>query len=872
MGLLNKKDEKINTKKTVKKYVSVILIPIFVKLLPLLLVVATVLTIVYSVTKTVSSRKTVDTIYEKFEIEDISDLVEIKGNDQDGYYLDFIDDIDKKIEKTIDYLNQTAEVKSGLDKDVLKKLIKAEMYTQFPDLGGNIGTSSGFQGAIDIIRITPNKEINSITNTSAGEENINEKTVNTIDSNVYKLAYISEDKFNEYKTSGQKDVLNYFTLDDKGNLITVSWETKDDGTFEFKDNSTINIKSSLQDLFMPYAYLMYFYTSSDYEDFSCDLADEVLKSKIIIAVEDNIKTSNIKNTIEEKKDSQLSEFSYDWTEKESTESTTEYCNAKVEIIYADAWCVKMTNKDFYKDELLNLSVGQSKNINLPGEVIDESSSSTSEEVLIEEGIDKKEEIVTYIDKDGKNKTKSITKEIPYKKYEHTITDYHNISNSYASGNQEKKPESKESVFIDLYNEHKMYNRLNEGILLNILEEDERTANLVSLTKYLIDTANGNKDDDKEYDFSNFSFVTYDNNDFNTIGTSSSSELLIRFIHTWEHSIPPPTNADGTKYIIEDDGSGNLAVGYGVDIYNSGYFPLFQEAGYQISIGAEVDKEFVDSIEQEIMSNNTKSVVALASGLGLTGYQTNALISRAYNCGTNGAIGVRNGKDFSQAYEAYWNEDTDDYFNDKDNQADFNHDLYINYMKDPTTSKGEYLPGLERRRKSEWTIFQTGYYDILGEWHSDISGGSIVEIAKVIHEYMEKNNYSYCVYGGNSYEECSKDNQTHGLNKTFEQSKTGYKHSCCATFVSWVLQEAGYISDSEHLDSANNLQTLLKSKGFEVINNEADLQAGDILSYDHHVEIYAGNNTIYNAGSGKAIRSSSPQKRTRKFNYALRAPK
>ena len=141
-------------------------------------------------------------------------------------------------------------------------------------------------------------------------------------------------------------------------------------------------------------------------------------------------------------------------------------------------------------------------------------------------------------------------------------------------------------------------------------------------------------------------------------------------------------------------------------------------------------------------------------------------------------------------------------------------------------------------------------------------------------YIFVSKYSYCVYGTNGSEECGKataNGSTHGLNRTFEESKTGFHHSCCATYVSWVLQKAGYLNDSEHTDGANSLQNLLTQKGWTRISAESDLQAGDVLCYNNHVEIYAGDNKIYNSGSGNAIRNSSPQNRTRKFSYALRAP-
>ncbi len=104
-------------------------------------------------------------IYEELGIENVEELVEIKkSEDESGYYLDFVEDFDKKIEKIIEDSNKY----NGLHNmpkgaDFLKKIIKAEVVTQFPNLGGNIPEgSNGFQGAIDIRRITPNKEIGSI--------------------------------------------------------------------------------------------------------------------------------------------------------------------------------------------------------------------------------------------------------------------------------------------------------------------------------------------------------------------------------------------------------------------------------------------------------------------------------------------------------------------------------------------------------------------------------------------------------------------------------------------------------------------------------------------------------------------------------------
>ena len=149
--------------------------------------------------------------------------------------------------------------------------------------------------------------------------------------------------------------------------------------------------------------------------------------------------------------------------------------------------------------------------------------------------------------------------------------------------------------------------------------------------------------------------------------------------------------------------------------------------------------------------------------------------------------------FVNSYKTYWKEE-DDQFEEKNSDSNFSHSLYTQYMSKPVTASGQYMLGLERRRKSEWTLFQTGYYDVIGKWYEE--GGRIIECAREIHQYMEQNNYTYCVYGTNSYEECSKYGKSHGLNRTFEESKNGYHNTCCATYVKWVLQEAGYLGENE----------------------------------------------------------------------------
>ena len=365
-----------------------------------------------------------------------------------------------------------------------------------------------------------------------------------------------------------------------------------------------------------------------------------------------------------------------------------------------------------------------------------------------------------------------------------------------------------------------------------------------------------------------------------ISGMSGGNLLKQYIHYFENSGGAPTNADGTMYIIETDGKGHPTVGYGIDIENSGFKQLFIDAGYPTEVGGEVPVEFVDSLEDMEIENCMTTIRSAAAGLDLKEYQIHALVSRAYNAGTGslnsslspGALGIRNGKNFVQAYQAYWNEEKDNLYETDATTGNFSHQMYTTYMNKPDTSNGQYVKGLEERRKSEWTLFQTGYYDVLGKKYQE--GGAIIDAADMIHKYMEQNHYTYCVYFGNSSEECTSKSQC-GLNTSFEASKTGKHHTCCATYVSWVLIEAGYLDVSECEHSANGLRDYLKnSKGWTLVASTNDLQPGDILCYNHHVEIFAGEGTRYNAGSGGSIRGASPTTQGRDMStmmFALRAP-
>ena len=130
-------------------------------------------------------------------------------------------------------------------------------------------------------------------------------------------------------------------------------------------------------------------------------------------------------------------------------------------------------------------------------------------------------------------------------------------------------------------------------------------------------------------------------------------------------------------------------------------------------------------------------------------------------------------------------------------------------------------------------------------------------AKEIHDYMRENNYGYCTYDNR----CNHDGEC-GLNATFEASKTGHHNTCCATYVSWVLQELGYITKQEHIDNylngANNLTRFLTKKGWKEVDKK-DIQPGDIVCYNGHIAIYGGRGRQYDAGNRLLLQLQAPAK-------------
>lgn len=658
-----------------------------------------------------------------------------------------------------------------------------------------------------------------------------EKTAkDSIKSKVVKMKYVTPDKFKEYVESNSQEALKVYTLNDQFQIQTATWSSEN-GDIKISENTTIDFRTALQKYIMPYEYLLFFYTDSDYEDFSLELAKTAQEAEIVIALQDNVETkktvvtTNEKKTITPKKYN--SEYGYGWKETNTETTTTETCSTKVEYTYINTWCVKLYKESSYSSKILNMGdKDEIDGIDLKGTATYTKQTSETTAATKDEGeIQVADGLQTT--PNGNDTIKYV--KVKYKTQEKTETDIDTYNHNYDTG--ETKIEGKENVFVDLYQEKKMKNRIRPKWLFKILEKNEKTSNMVDLTKYLIYKATSIDYGVVEYDFNIFNLDT-----FSDATATGDLATFKEYLHQWEGH--EGISADGTKYRVGDDGAGHPTVGYGVDIYNSGYLNRFLAAGYDVSMGAYIDKDFVDTIEDEEIQSKLQGIEKETAGLNLTIYQKYALLSRAYNCGTAGALKSRNGKTFVQAYNAYWNQERDDEYKVTPNEGMYSHSLFTTYMNKPDTSGGKTLNGLVKRRRSEWILFKTGYYDNIDKWCSESEGGSIVEKAIEVHNYLRSNGYHYAQTGG-------------------AVPRTSSKAIDCSSYVTWVLVEANVSGFTSGMAQWTSAKFATNPLGWQEVSAN-DAQPGDIVVYSGHVEIIAKNDPsstqfrVYNCGSNNSI--------------------
>lgn len=399
-------------------------------------------------------------------------------------------------------------------------------------------------------------------------------TYSRVRSRIHDLKYVPEETFNNYVNSGDTKVLDLYTLDDQGKLITAKWEVEN-GKITILKNSGMNFRSILQKVTTPYEYLLFYLIDSESKKFVNDFADMIINdTEIVMAVKDEITTTKVNVSIEESTQilsdtgNGAGNFGRGW-QQTSTEGSkeTEKCSTSVGISYADTWISKYAKGTTYSAE----SLGTDKDEFI--DVIKNIKGTLNENTIIDlEGYDNG--VATSDVLTGSYSRATDTYTYTYQIFQRKRTETHTISNKYEEGEViVDGKDDKNNGFIKLYNDYKMSGIISEEWLFGIIEDNSRTANLLDLTKYLFYVASDRKTryGVTDYEYSEFEISEFSPNNASRGGISLTTSIFTRevFIEAME--------AYGTK-------SGNQN-------FITNFMPYAGEI-YDVSVASGVNPELV----------------------------------------------------------------------------------------------------------------------------------------------------------------------------------------------------------------------------------------------------------------------------------------
>ena len=385
------------------------------------------------------------------------------------------------------------------------------------------------------------------------------KYKDSVESRIINMKYVSPEKLQEYVDNADFDnAIKSFTLDDNGNLVIVTWSTNESGELKLKTNNSMNLKTALSKYMMPYEYLLYFYIDSDDENFVSDLADEVMNSEIVMAIQDNVTTTDTIDITEQRIDAQKDKYDTDWHQTAYKRTVTESVSTSVNLTYVSTWCVKAYQENSYSEAVLNLGNNEEKIVNIAGKVTESKNKSQTNDYKTNELMLRGEDHYS-VEKDGKQEL--VTEEYYYNILEHLNTSTHMISNSYEKG--EYKTEGRENVFVNLYIKYKMVSKVRTAdFLFQIIENNERTANMLDLTKYLIYKATNQPwgvlefDYEGEYSLQSFNSVSGSGGQIPLYKPVLSKENFIAAMQAYSYNSSFETNFKSNAELIYDTSVAN----------------------------------------------------------------------------------------------------------------------------------------------------------------------------------------------------------------------------------------------------------------------------------------------------------------------------
>lgn len=171
---------------------------------------------------------------------------------------------------------------------------------------------------------------------------------------------------------------------------------------------------------------------------------------------------------------------------------------------------------------------------------------------------------------------------------------------------------------------------------------------------------------------------------------------------------------------------------------------------------------------------------------------------------------------------------------------------------------------------------------------NVPTGSVEDLVKKgyeVHKIMEttgqNGGWDYCIYNDKTNTKHHAYGHDCGLDSTIQEAMTGNNNTCCATFVSWVLKEAGFdLSNHPNMHGAKSTYEWCKLEGWTQITDYAELEPGDLLFNKGgnegtgienigHVQLLGDNGEWLNAGSVSAI-NDPPKTYTADFIIGMRS--
>ena len=363
------------------------------------------------------------------------------------------------------------------------------------------GVEKYAQGIVEGIKTYLESDHSGLTAVDKGTTEI----TTSIESRIVNMKYLSPEELEEMKNSGNvKEATKYFTLDEDNKLVTLTWGQNGEGTIEIRENAAIDFRTALQKYHMPFEYLLYYYIDTNYRDFSEKLADIVLDSEIVITLQDNITTTQTFEDTEVKVETSTNignakGLAHDWEVEASShkETITEFCNTRTDITYIETWCVKNYKDNSFSEKVLNMGDQDEIIVNVPGQVTYTKGTTTR---------DSGEVFMTSFRSTGVQNADGNDIGYTYRELHRRATTVNTLSNSYDSSG-DMKIEGITNKYVDLYIEESMNQRMQEGWFFKIVKKNEKTSNLLDLTKYLMFLASNTNYGVTTFDFSVFEFDT-----------------------------------------------------------------------------------------------------------------------------------------------------------------------------------------------------------------------------------------------------------------------------------------------------------------------------------------------------------------------------